>query len=287
MWKAQRCFVAVTLIVSLLGCDESDIMHGLSEREANFLITRLGDSGVEAKKQFEGKDTWSVQVDQNLAVQAIKIISRVRSVDENIHKESQSGLFLSKEDRKFQLAKTLAHDIEQTLVVLSGIYDAKVHLNFPEVDPLLFGLVDSEVDQSVNEGSGSALLVVENERLYKKEDIAKLVSGASGIPEEKIAVWIVTDKIAIGRAISYSEGRVKKNPDAIVAKPVKESSQKGILESWKSIINFNLLGVVNLLSVHLKIFAGFALLVISLTSLIYIRTHRKKANSQDIPTYIP
>jgi type III secretory pathway lipoprotein EscJ len=296
MPKRQKFLICGLLIIFFSGCDERDIMHGLSEREANSLISRLGDSGIEAEKLVQGKDTWSVQVKESVASRAIKIISRSHSVGEKSGGEDQGGLFLSKEDRRFQLARSLARDIEQTLVVLSGVHEAKVHLKFPDEDPLLAGLDDSSIDRAANDGSGSALVIVENDELYKKEDIANLVSGASGIPAERIAVWLTVDKVAVDSETSALElrrhgGQESEGPVSLRTKPVaiEESgiSQSGLAESFRSIRIVAFESTINFIKGNLRLVIGVVLLVVSIFSLIYIRITRVKAVLPVIPSYIP
>jgi len=263
-------------------------MHGLSEREANSLISRLSDSGIEAEKLAEGKDTWSVRVEQSVAARAIKIISRVHSAGNELAEEEQNGFFLSREDRKFNLARLLARDIEQTLLVLSGVREAKVHLNFPVEDPLLAGLDESSGDQQPNVGSGSALIIVENDSLYKKEDIANLVSGASGIPADFISVWITIDKVGeVDEKFEIKFGSsVPRAVESPASKPVKSMVvvPSGGVESFLSLAFGEIAGCIQK---NLSIFIGVVLLFISIIILSWIRMNRLKEVSAVIPSYIP
>jgi type III secretory pathway lipoprotein EscJ len=266
-------------------------MHGLSEREANSLISRLADSGIEADKLAQGKDTWSVQVKQGVAARAIKISSRSHSVGEKSPVEDQSGLFLSKEDRKFQLARSLARDIEQTLIVLSGVHEAKVHLRFPDEDPLLAGLGDSSIDQAENSGSGSVLVIVENEESYKREDIANLVSGASGIPPERIAVWLTIDKVAVVGEVSdigSKETDAGGHEDAVLVRTeTKTNLRTELIELFRSIKITWVNATIGYIGRNFGTVIGIVLLTISIITLIYIRINRVKAVPPVIPSYVP
>jgi type III secretory pathway lipoprotein EscJ len=75
----------------------------------------------------------------------------------------------------------VAVSIEDSLNAMSGVLEARVHLNLPETDPL-FGTRKQDA------GSGSVLLVVDGRYLAKDEEVSGLVSGAAGIPATRVTV---------------------------------------------------------------------------------------------------
>ena len=81
-----------------------------------------------------------------------------------------------------------------------GVLEARVHLNMPVTDPL-FG-------QPLNaaKGSGSALLVVDDQFTLTKEEVSTLVAGASGIAPASISVLL-------------SRGQPQEVPDIATASP--------------------------------------------------------------------
>lgn len=293
MCRIQKFWIIALLLLSFTGCYESDVMHGLSEREANSLISRLNDSGIEAEKLAEGKDTWSIRVNQSFASRAIKIISRGHSIGNESAEEQQSGLFLSREDRKFYLARSLAQDIEQTLVVLSGVHEAKVHLKFPDEDPFLAGIADNSSDHSANAGSASALIIVENESLYKKEEIAKLVSGASGIPAERISVWLTIDKIGKEneKSIVKSGDTIARELNSPVSKAIKSevvtdagNPRSGFLEPIR---NLRVNEIIGYIQNRAALFLGSVLIGMAIIIFIRMRMKQLKDIPEVIPSYIP
>jgi type III secretory pathway lipoprotein EscJ len=293
MCRIKGFLISVFVTFSVAGCYERDVMHGLSEREANSLISRLGDSGIEAEKLAEGKDTWSVRVERSVAARAIKIISRVNSLGTEPAEEERGGLFLSKEDRKFNLARVLARDIEQTLVVLSGIHEAKVHLKFPDKDPFLAGFADSSSDQPVDAGSASALIIAENGNRYNKKDIADLISGASGIPAERVSVWLTINEIgeADERFDIKGEGIVQEGlKDSLLNetksdRPAEEAkSQGGPFESFR---NGPFDESTHYIGENPGISIGVVLITISVIILTCIRINRAKDHPLVIPNFVP
>ena len=72
------------------------------------------------------------------------------------------------------------------MLSVDGILEARVHLNIPPVDPL-FGRKIQQIA-----GSASVLLVREDNLSISIEEVASLVSGASGIDEQNIRYYLAT-----------------------------------------------------------------------------------------------
>ena len=86
-----------------------------------------------------------------------------------------SSLYANRDDQRFLFERKLSAEIEATLVTVSGILEARVHLNLPPIDPL-FG---KEIGG--RQGSASVLLVIQPEAAVERDAIAALVAGAAGI----------------------------------------------------------------------------------------------------------
>jgi hypothetical protein len=278
-----KILILSLLLLGAIGCDESEVMHSLSEREANALITRLGDADIHAEKILQGKDRWSVQVARNDSTRAIKIISKVRNLVDEGKPQEQGGLFLSKEDRKYQLAKSLARDIERTLIVLPGVHDAKVHLNFPSRSLLLAGLTDNinEPKDQAAGGSGSALLIVEDLSAFDKKEVARLVGGASGIDANHISVWLSVDKVGqlgtdnLRDGVTLNEGL-----------PSEGDEKKSSLRANSEIQSQFQIILAYVLS-NINIIVGVSLLLISILTLSMVRNSKRSLVSKKIPDYVP
>jgi type III secretory pathway lipoprotein EscJ len=184
-------------VLFFCGCNQQEVLHSISEHDANSLLTKLNESGIIGQKKADSDGRWSVNVDRVDGPAAIKVVSRSRDiVTDSGQEESQGGFFSSKEDRKFQLARVLSRQIEKTLIVLPGVHEAKIHLNLVDRDQVIDSILNAE-EFGMQTGSASALLVVESVRDFNKKDIATLISGASGIPRSQISVWITVDKIGV------------------------------------------------------------------------------------------
>jgi type III secretion protein J len=171
----------VTLLTA--GCDEQ-ILHDLSEQDANKVLSRLSAGSVGAKKIVQSDGRWAIAVSRDEIVPALAYLdtNRVLSPRSGSASISTKGGFVpSREEQWFRYERSVALSIEDSLGTMLGVLEARVHLNLPEIDPL-FGT------RKESTGSGSVLLVVDTRYMAKDEEVSSLVSGAAGIPAAKVTV---------------------------------------------------------------------------------------------------
>lgn len=186
-WLRDRCrrWSALTLFLGLclVGCREQ-ILHDLSEQDANKVLSRLSAGSVGAEKVVQSDGRWSIAVSREQIVPALAFLDTHRVLASRTVSGStatKSGLVPSREEQWFRYERAMALAIEESLSALLGVLDARVHLNLPESDPL-FGTRKDDL------GSGSVLLVVDQRYSATDEEIAALVAGAAGIPAAKVTV---------------------------------------------------------------------------------------------------
>jgi type III secretion protein J len=174
----------MVLIVSILaGCDEQ-ILHDLTEQDANKVLSRLSSGDLAAKKVLQSDGRWSISVSKDLVVPSLSYLDSTRVLSPRSTSSgaaSKGGFVPSREEQRFRYERSVALSIEESLAAMHGVLEARVHLNLPESDPL-FGT------RKDNLGSGSVLLVTDSSLSAKDEEIAALVSGAAGIPAAKVSV---------------------------------------------------------------------------------------------------
>jgi type III secretory pathway lipoprotein EscJ len=168
---------------SLVGCDEQ-ILHDLTEQEANKVLSRLHVGSLSAEKVLQSDGRWAIAVDENKVIPALTFLDSNRVLaarTSNLPVSSKGGIVPSREEQWFRYERSIAVSIEESLSTIRGVLEVRVHVNLPEKDPL-FGTSSKE------SGSGSVLLVVDERYEASKKDVAHLVSGAAGIPPERISV---------------------------------------------------------------------------------------------------
>lgn len=186
--------LAVFILLALCGCKE-EIIHNLSEHEANRLLTRLHDISVEAQKTKQPDGRWALTVGRDEARRAIKYLSESKAYrDSQPAMLDKPSLVGSREDNHFRFERLLSREIEGTISSMAGVLEARVHLNIPMIDPLLSNIPSRGV------GSASVLVVADSGAVINKVEIAALVAGASGIQSEKVNVLIHDSGEALAQA---------------------------------------------------------------------------------------
>jgi len=143
----------------------------------------LHDSGLDVEKKIQPDGKWSIAVPKDNSMVALRLLEDKRVLRSPSKSNLLKGSVISsREAQKFEYERGLSREIENTLMSLDGVLDARVHLNLPTPDPLL-GKVSGNMA-----GTGSVLMVINANMTLGNGDIAGLVSGASGIPADKISV---------------------------------------------------------------------------------------------------
>ena len=180
---ARATLLIAVVLGSLVGCDEQ-ILHDLTEQEANKVLSRLHVGSLSAQKVLQSDGRWAIAVDENQVIPALTFLDSNRVLaarTSNLPVSSKGGIVPSREEQWFRYERSIAVSIEESLSTIRGVLEVRVHVNLPEKDPL-FGTTSKE------SGSGSVLLVVDERYEASKSDVAHLVSGAAGIPPERISV---------------------------------------------------------------------------------------------------
>lgn len=213
MRRARTLAAVLFLALFTAGCDEQ-ILHDLSEQDANKVLSRLSAGNVGAKKVLQSDGRWAISVSRDSIVPALSYLdtNRVLSPRSSTATAGAKGGFVpSREEQWFRYERSVALSIEDSLSAMLGVLEARVHLNLPETDPL-FGT------RKESTGSGSVLLVVDVRYAAKDDEIAALVSGAAGIPAAKVTVLKSQAQMA-GLGGAASTQAVSQQPAAVSLKP--------------------------------------------------------------------
>lgn len=173
-------------MLALSGCREY-ILNNLSEADANRSLARLHEFGSDAQKVRQPDGRWAIEVPDEQSGEAIHQLTRARLIREEAPQPLQSSSMIAGRDElRFRYERSLSREIEATLGSMSGVLEARVHLNLPLVDAL-FGRALEKAP-----GSGSVVLMVEEEFTFNTAQVQDLVAGASGVEAKSIAVLIET-----------------------------------------------------------------------------------------------
>jgi type III secretion protein J len=187
-WRAKpkprsRISLRLLSLVFLISACQEQIVHDLSEREANSVVSQLSMARLDARKVPQPDGRWAISVNQEEMIPAISFIETRRVLPSRDAKSgsSKGAMIPSREEQWFRYERSVALSIEESLSALPGVLDARVHVNLPDDDPL-FG------DSARGGGSGSVLLVVDRRFSAADDEVAALVGGAAGLSREVVRV---------------------------------------------------------------------------------------------------
>ncbi len=187
--KTNRYLTARLLLGALLlvmcGCRE-ELLHDLSEFEANRLIARLHSAGLEARKHQQADARWFLDIAEHDAGKALQLLADARVFNTGRSQPLDApSLVSSREDRQFRYERKLSLELEATLLTFKGVLEARVHLNSPTHEMLSF-----ETKNKVPRGTASVLVVADSSEMIDSTKISAIVAGASGINSADVAVVI-------------------------------------------------------------------------------------------------
>lgn len=163
-------------------CQE-EIVHDLSEREANKVVSHLSAAHLGASKVLQADGRWAIAVDRDEMVLALSHLDtqRVLAPRGGDSVGGKSSMIPSREEQRFRFERALAASIEDSLSAIPGVLEPRVHINVPDEDPLF-------PSQDLRLGSGSVLLVVDESFKASDGEISALIAGAAGISQESVRV---------------------------------------------------------------------------------------------------
>lgn len=181
--ESLRYALAILVSTVLLTACQEEILHDLSEREANKVIRHLNVANLTSTKVQQPDGRWAIAVDRGEIVSALAHLDtqRVLSQRDGLAQPSKGSIIPSREDQRFRYERALATSIEESLAAIPGVLEPRVHINMPDQDPL-FPAHDART------GSGSVLLVVDASYGASDHEISALVAGAAGISREAVRV---------------------------------------------------------------------------------------------------
>lgn len=190
MGKYSMVALAATLLFA--GCDKETTLHaGLEERQANLVMAALMDGGIDCRKTEGEEGTWNVLVGEKRFAEAVNLLER-----KGLPRESRAGIgqvfkktgmISSPSEERIRFMDALAQDIAQTISMIDGVVDARVHVVLPENDPF-----------SKNALPSSAAVAIRSRWDADVSDIVPAVKGLvknaiEGLAYDKIMVSVFRD----------------------------------------------------------------------------------------------
>lgn len=181
---------AVILSAMLLcGCREA-LYSNLTESDANEMLSTLLQRGVDAKKISEGKNGFTIEVDEQDLVRSLEIIKEHSLPREQFQSLgsvfSGQGMISSQTEEQARLAYALSQELSATFSRIDGVLDARVHVV----------LVQHEQSSGVTTPPSAAVFI----RHTKESPVVDMISSIKdttarsvpGLTHDRVAVMTET-----------------------------------------------------------------------------------------------
>ena len=188
----KRLLGTVALAIALTGCDkEATLYSSLEESQANAVIAALLDAGLEATKTPGDEGTWNVSIRQADFAAAANLCER-RGIPRRKFNGvgdvfKKTGMVSSPSEERIRFMDAIAQDLSQTISMIDGVVDARVHVVLPENDPFAKNTLPSSAAVAIR----SRWDVDLNDSVPQVKSLVK--NAIEGLSYEKITVTIFQD----------------------------------------------------------------------------------------------
>ena len=176
---------------ALFACD-LELVHDLSEHEANRVVAELGKKNIGSRKSLDPNSEGRFQVavasdDISSALDALRAKGiPAKEVPGLLESMGESGLVPSRASEHARFVQGTAGELERTLYDLEGVVTARVHLALPTPDPLA-------IDEDTRQTTASVLVRHRGASPpVTASDLQRLIAGAvSGLKPEGVSTVFV------------------------------------------------------------------------------------------------
>jgi type III secretion protein J len=182
---------------------QTPIAEDLDQRHANQIVATLRQHGIPADRSVGKDDRISVSVEESRFAEAVAVLN-----DNGLPKQDfvtlgevfkRDGLVSSPVQERAQIIFALSQELSRTVSEIDGVLSARVHLVFPENDPLREQLVPSSASVFIRHQASTSMNDVVPE-------VKMLVAnGVAGLSYDKVSV-ILVPVAARGPAIRNDQG---------------------------------------------------------------------------------
>ena len=188
----RRMFCWAALALLLAGCDkEATLFSGLAESQANAALAALLESGIAATKAPGDEGTWNVMIGEKDFAEAATLCER-RGLPRRTFNGvgvvfKKTGMVSSPSEERIRFTDAIAQDPSQTISMIDGVVDARVHVVLPENDPFAKNTLPSSAAVALRSRWDADL----TEAIPQVKSLVK--NAIEGLAYEKISVTVFKD----------------------------------------------------------------------------------------------
>ena len=186
------CAAGLAAVLLLSGCEEqATLFSGLEESQANAVMAALLGENISCSKTPGDEGTWNVQIDGSRFADAANLCQRrglprkqFKGVGEVFKK---TGMVSSPSEERIRFMDAIAQDLSQTISMIDGVIDARVHVVLPENDPFAKNALPSSAAVAVHSRWDADI----TDSIPQIKSLVK--NSIEGLAFEKITVTVFQD----------------------------------------------------------------------------------------------
>lgn len=137
---AMRIIGMLSLILLLTSCKQQDLLEGLTQQQANEILAVLKRNYIKGEKHSAGKNGYTISVNNDdfpVAVDLMRIYGLPSRPDIEISQMFPSDSLVSSPiAEKARLYSGIEQRLEQSIKLISGVYNARIHVSYDGVKEL-------------------------------------------------------------------------------------------------------------------------------------------------------
>ena len=188
----KKTFCIAALALGLAGCvEKTTLFSGLEETQANAVVAALIGAGIEVDKTPGDEGTWVVTIDKARFAEAANLCEskglprrKFNGVGDVFKK---TGMVSSPSEERIRFMDAIAQDLSQTISMIDGVVDARVHVVLPENDPFAKNTLPSSAAVAIRTRWDADL----TDAVPQVKSLVK--NAIEGLAYEKITVTLFRD----------------------------------------------------------------------------------------------
>lgn len=133
--KIIKILLIISFIELLAGCDTPILLSHLSQRQSNEVLAILQEHGIEALRKQDSKQGDSIKVSAHDFVFAVELLHQynlpTKEPIEIIQAFPNDSLVASPQAERTRLLSLIEQRLEQSLLIIPDIINARVHVSYP------------------------------------------------------------------------------------------------------------------------------------------------------------
>ena len=188
----------------LLSACKAEVYSGLTEEQANLMLSALLKRGITVSKESMGKNGFAILVEQDQMVQALEIL-RENGLP---HEKFQSlgdvfkgqGMISSPMEGEARLAFALSQELSNTFARIDGVLSARVHVVLGKVDEAINLRVAPSVSVFIRYNSDSGVVTM----VPKIRELSAHAVPGLGVDNVTVMLVPVRETVTVPSVVSSS-----------------------------------------------------------------------------------